>query len=192
MLSKLIPPLLMLVFFTISTTILAQTPEQQVSNCYKQRFRDFDNNPVQAMPIYENFEKVLIEKGLLRSVSQESYVLLVANLINGDITIPLSDITTTYQSFRMLAMPSNLSASMLCYEEVYDNPVDSETSIGKMRPFVLNITENFNIGDKANNVNLVRSINISDFNKMLYKAPLLSLIYYLAQRSETSVENTDY
>ena len=174
--------LIVLLVFVANFSFAQQHIDDALSRCISERYHDLDNNPINEMTVFRSFEKKLIDKGWLRSKSQESYAELMTNLLNDDVRVAVSQMR---EELDILSMPSNLATTMLCFNDVYVTQKSIKTSsVGGMNPFIEEIIYDFNIGDKFINVELIRSINIADFSKMIYKTPILVLIHNIAYYKE--------
>ena len=171
-----------------SVTLNAQQRvDASLIKCYGDRYHDLSNNPTHDLAVFQNFESQLLQAGMLQDKTKESYAMLMANLLNDDIEIPVSLWSSSNPDLYMLSMPSNLATSMLCFNDIYETQglsLDKSSSVLSMSPFVKKIIEEYNIGDKSNNIRLVRAVHADDFDKMIYKAPILSLLHSIASYKE--------
>lgn len=180
--------LLTVLVFVFSFSISAQTSvDATISKCLKERYHDLSNNEVNEIAVFNSFENKLLESGMLLDNSQESYAMLMANLLNDDIEIPISNWNMDNPDLAILSMPSNLATSMLCFDDAFEAnnaSLGSESSIIAMSPYVKRILGDYNLGNKANNIKLVRAVTNEDFSKIIYKAPILVLLHNIASYKE--------
>lgn len=174
--------------FVFSISISAQkSVDAAISKCFQERYHDLSNSDVEEMAIFNGFENKLLNAGILLDNSQESYAMLMANLLNDDIEIPITYWNMANPDLAILSMPSNLATSMLCFDDAFEanaNLLTNESSVIAMAPFVKSILDEYNLGNKSNNVQLVRAVNSEDFSKMIYKAPILVLLHNIASYKE--------
>lgn len=190
------------VLFIVLVFVFAISSNAQVSvdaeltKCLGERYHDLSNNSVNEMAVFHGFEDKLIEAGILQDNTQESYVLLMANLLNDDIEIPVSEWGLNSPNLDILSMPSNLATSMLCFSDVYETEASSlaeSSSLVAMNPYLKNILAEYDLGNKLNNIRLVRSVNDEDFSKMIYKAPILVLLHNIASyKAESNQLTSNY
>ncbi len=179
--------LVVLVFVFSASAIAQQSVDVALSQCLSDRYHDLSNNDVNEMAVFHNFEDKLLNAGLLQDQSQESYAMLMANLLNDDIEIPVSIWNVESPDLAILSMPSNLATSMLCFNDVYETQgasLATSSSLLTMAPFLKIILGDYNLGNKSNNIGLVRAVNSEDFKKMVYKAPILVLLHNIASYKE--------
>jgi len=171
-----------------SISISAQTNvDASISKCLNDRYHDLSNNDVNEMSVFVGFEDKLLETGMLSDNSQESYAMLMANLLNNDIKIPVSLWNMDNPDLAILSMPSNLATTMLCFDDVIESndiSFNNKSSISTMSPYVKRILDDYNLGDKTNNIKLVRAVQGEDFSKMIYKTPILVLLHNVASYKE--------
>lgn len=159
----------------------------KLKKCLNERIHDVHNNEVNGLDVYKRFENKLILSGKLLDDSQESYAMLMANLLNDDDRIPVSN-WAHESNFSLLSMPSNLASSMNCFTDISaTTQMSYATSVSNMMPFLIEITADYNIGDKRTNIQLVRAVTSEDFDKMIYKVPLLALMHSIAAYKEEVV-----
>ncbi len=186
MFKKVVLPIVLVFVFSIS--MYAQSSvDASIGKCLNERYHDLNNNDVNEMAVFSNFENKLLETGMLPDNSQESYAMLMANLLNDDIEIPVSFWSIDNPDYAILSMPSNLATSMLCFDDAFEanaTTLTNESSVIAMSPYVKRILEDYNLGNKANNIKLVRAVQHEDFEKMIYKAPILVLIHNIASYKE--------
>ncbi len=159
--------------------------DEKLKKCLSERMHDVHNNEINVLAVYERFEDKLILSGKLLDNSQESYAMLMANLLNDDDDIPVSYWNNLETDFALLSMPSNLASSMICFTDIdATTHMSYASSVSSMMPFLKEITSDYNIGDKRTNIQLVRAVNSADFDKMVYKVPLLALMHSIAAYKE--------
>jgi len=180
--------ILTVLVFVFSIAMSAQTSvDASISKCLGERYHDLSNNDIDEMAVFTSFENKLLQAGMLPDNSQESYAMLMANLLNDDIEIPVSFWNVENPDLAILSMPSNLATSMLCFDDAFEanaSSLSNESSIVAMSPFVKRILDDYNLGNKANNIKLVRAVQPEDFAKMIYKAPVLVLLHNIASYKE--------
>ncbi len=180
---KKIAILTVLVFVFFSSVFAQANVDASLNKCLNDRYHDFSNNDVNEMAVFNSFENKLLQAGMLPDNSQESYAMLMANLLNDDIEIPVALWNIDNPDLAILSMPSNLATSMLCFDDAFEANVgslNSQSSVIAMSPYVKRILDDYNLGNKANNIKLVRAIQSEDFSKMIYKVPILVLMHNIA------------
>ncbi len=186
MFKKVVAFLVFVLVFSVSLNA-QKSVDASLAKCYGTRYHDLGNNPIVTLDVFEKFEGKLLESGMLQDKSQESYTMLMANVLNDDIEIPVSLWDLDEPELSMLSMPSNLQTAMLCFDDAFEDNVgklDGTSSVIAMSPFVKKLISDYNLGNKSTNIRLVRAISEEDFSKMVYKAPVLTLLHIIASYKE--------
>ncbi|GEM_PF-6785454 len=169
----------------------AQVPaEHMVKQCYAERLRNLDNDPIDVDAVFGHFEQKLLASGYLANTSRDGYSRLIADLLNDDVRVPVNDWAMASPDLASLAMNSNLTAGMLCFQQSIEDSRETPASMLNMSPYLDAITQDYNLGMKHTDIGLVRAISDADFEKTMYKVPVLLIIHGIAQYKEEMYQLT--
>jgi len=139
-----------------------------------------DGKVASLIDLTSEFEKILIERKFLDSVSKESYTEFYLKYVVGDYYIDMKEIYKKNKIFISMTYPSNLSRGWYIFDEVLrlqnGNELEQST-ISKLHP-VLEQMLLSSVLEPDLFKEYLEAVNDSDFEKKnIYRVPLLVLIY---------------
>lgn len=132
------------------------------------------------MDVATEFEKVLLDKKYLKSVSKQSYQVFFSRYVLGNSTIDLKLVYQGYPLFINLTYPSTLSRSWYIFDEILKKEIcDPKTrlTLEKLNSVMGEMLQDFDFTQDHFN-RYLNSVSDKDFEiKEIYRVPILILLY---------------
>jgi hypothetical protein len=134
------------------------------------------NNP-KAFDLLPAFEKYLITNGHIAEWNNAEVKDLLEALQNGQAVINPADIVPNYGDELEFYSPSKFAALIACFRESTTLPDDTTYSVTRVANEFTKIVMVNNVGP-PNDQALVDAISTKDFDKDVYRVPVLLLLWY--------------
>jgi hypothetical protein len=154
-----------------------------------------DGQESNLLAVATEFEKVLLGKKYLTSVSKQSYQMFFSRYVLGNSTIDLTLVYQGYPLFINLTYPSTLSRSWYIFDEILKKEIsDPKTrlTLEKLNSVMAEMLQDFDFTQDHFN-RYLNSVSDKDFEKKeIYRVPILILLYnQLAWKDSYSTTKDD-
>ena len=179
---RILPVILLLICSSCKTDY--EKAEKALVAKYSQpvTYLDLEIKPLNSIQAFEN---ELLRRKLIDSVSKESYSRLMHLVILDSIRINTREIAEQNEEIQILGTPMMTASFLKSFRDVKDkyNLTDKNLSIVRVADVTHEIETTGDLGDLKLSNELIHQINEEDFEKLIYRALILEIIYDIAQRN---------
>lgn len=146
-----------------------------------------DNKLIETIGIFENY---LFDRKLLVKNDKKSYLELINSAQKAEVVINIDSLNKVYPDLCNLSSPSNIVFNLeflYRFVDYYNLVVDSNSTLAKTSNVMRNYMDTIIAADQlkfANSImseGLISSINQRDFNKIIYRANVVFMIYTILE-----------
>ncbi len=141
-----------------------------------------DEDDVELFNTLERFEAYLLENDYLTKVSKEEYRQLLNQVAKDEVVLEMDSLFFREVNGDVIGNPNNmgflLNSITVAYDRWYGEEDPSNTAYSMSR-VLIKIRENGRLNNEELNQALFEAVPDKDFKKMLYRAPIIAMIYKL-------------
>lgn len=167
-----------LLFFALSCT---NSEQKEFEKKYMAEIAK-DEDDVELFNTLERFEAYLLENDYLAKANKEEYKQLLDQVVKDEVVLEMDSLFFKQVNGDVIGNPNNmgflLNSITVAYDRWYGEEDPSNTAYSMSR-VLIKIRENGRLNNEELNQALFDAVPDKDFKKMLYRAPIIAIIYKL-------------